>query len=411
MIYVEYAKQRYDAAILEIERLKQSEFPYPHIRDALLQLETVFRNQRTQLDKLTSKSTPAIAKNACSQSLGYLFNYTPFLGFILRATNVRNAFELYAPVIRLARKLLGDTTKLLLSSEWDYSPFVYLPTSDLPDCVLIGVPAFESANPLLVSLAGHELGHNVWSQHDLGRQFDSKLRAEVLGAIKGKHWSDFQTCFPQATLANLTTDMFVQQAWLPAHAFAKRQLEEVFCDMMGLRLFAEAYLHAFAYLLSPCIPGERTPLYPSIQTRVDYLLRASAQIGVTIPSGYADLFDTQPAPSSPVTRVLVAVADLAVEALADQTCTEAQSIADAQAAPKRSTDNIDEILRDLRMVMPADGTAALTDLVNAGWILFHEADFWKDVQQIRPEERNRVLNDLILKSCEVAEFIERTRGP
>ena len=411
MIYVEYAKRRYDAAILEIERLKQSEFPYAHIREALLQLESVFRSQRTQLDKLTSKSSPAIAKNACSQSLGYLFNYTPFLGFILRATNVRNAFELYAPVIRLARKLLGNTTKLLLSSEWDYSPFVYLPTSDLPDCVLLGVPAFESANPLLVSLAGHELGHNVWSQHDLGRQFDSKLRTEVLSAIKGKHWSDFQTCFPQATLTNLTTDMFVQQAWLPAHAFAKRQLEEVFCDMMGLRLFAESYLHAFAYLLSPCIPGERTPFYPSIQTRVDYLLRASALIGVTAPPGYVDLFDSQSAPSSPVTRVLVAVADLAVEALVDQTCTEAQGIASAKAAPTRSTAKIDEILRDLRMVMPADGTAALTDLVNAGWILFHDADLWKDVPQIRPEERNRVLHDLILKSCEVAEFSERTRSP
>jgi hypothetical protein len=239
VIYVDYAKRRYDAAIMEIERLKQSEFPYAHIRDALLQLENVFRSQRAQLDKLTTKSTPAIAKNACSQSLGYLFNYTPFLGFILRATNVRNAFELYAPVMRLARKLLGDGTKLLLSSEWDYSPFVYLPTSDLPDCVLIGIPAFESANPLLISLAGHELGHNVWNEYDLGKKFDGKLRSEVLGAIRGTQWNDFQTCFPHATHDNLTTDMFVQQTWLPAHAFAKRQLEEVFCDMMGLRLFAE----------------------------------------------------------------------------------------------------------------------------------------------------------------------------
>ena len=112
-----------------------------------------------------------------------------------------------------------------------------------------------------------------------------------------------------------------------------------------------------------------------------------------------------------MTRVLVAVADLAVEALVDQTCTEAQGIASAKAAPTRSTAKIDEILRDLRMVMPADGTAALTDLVNAGWILFHDADLWKDVPQIRPEERNRVLHDLILKSCEVAEFSERTRSP
>lgn len=96
MVYVQYAKRRYSSAIAEIERLKQSEFPYAHIREALFQLEKVFHDQLAQLNKLTPKSTPMIAKNACSQSLTYLFNYTPFLGFILRATNVRNAFELYA---------------------------------------------------------------------------------------------------------------------------------------------------------------------------------------------------------------------------------------------------------------------------------------------------------------------------
>jgi hypothetical protein len=408
VIYVEYARQRYDAAILEIERLKQSEFPYSHIREALIQLEGVFRKQRDQLDKLTGRSTPAIAKNACSQSLAYLFIYTPYLGFILRATNVRNAFELYAPVMRLARKLLGDKTKLLLSSEWGYSPFVYLPTNDLPDCVLIGIPAFESANPLLVSLAGHELGHNVWSSEDLGGKVDINLRNEVLSAIRGPNWSDFQNCFPHATPHNLTTDMFVQQAWLPAHAFAKRQLEEVFCDMMGLRLFAEAYLHAFAYLLSPCLPGERTPFYPSIATRVKYMLNAAPRLGVSPPAGFSDLFEVGPAPPSTVTGLLISIADSAVLPLVDTVVCEARNFADSKGVPMRSADEIKRVLCDWRMVMPTDGTVALADLVNAGWILFHDGDLWKDVPQIRPQDRTRILHDLILKSCEVAEFSERT---
>ena len=92
---------------------------------------------------------------------------------------------MYAPVLRLARRLLGPDTKLLLSSEWDYSPFVYLPTRDLPEFVLIGVPAYESSNPLLISLAGHELGHNVWNQQDLGKKYDAALRTEVLKALTG----------------------------------------------------------------------------------------------------------------------------------------------------------------------------------------------------------------------------------
>jgi len=161
LIYVNYAKQRYEAAIKEIEQLEQSEFPYAHIRDVLLDLKKLFQDQRNELNKLTPKSTPLIAKNACSQSLTYLFDYSPVLGFILNATNVRNSFEIYAPLLRLARCLLGSDTKLLLSSEWEYSPFVYLPTNELPKCVIIGVPAFESTNPLLISLAGHELGHNT----------------------------------------------------------------------------------------------------------------------------------------------------------------------------------------------------------------------------------------------------------
>ena len=62
MIYVDYAKRRYEAAIKEIERLEQSEFPYAHISDALLQLKKLFLGQLAQLNKLTAKSTPLIAK-------------------------------------------------------------------------------------------------------------------------------------------------------------------------------------------------------------------------------------------------------------------------------------------------------------------------------------------------------------
>ena len=57
-------------------------------------------------------------------------------------------------------------TRLILSSEWDYSPFMYDQITDLPSFVFIGLPACESANPLLLPLAGHELGHSVWVKND-----------------------------------------------------------------------------------------------------------------------------------------------------------------------------------------------------------------------------------------------------
>jgi len=80
------------------------------------------------------------------------------------------------------------------------------------------------------------------------------------------------------------------------------------------------------------------------------------------------------------------------------------------AAPMRLADKVNAVLSDLRMVMPADGTAALTDLVNAGWTLFHDPKLWDDVPQIEPADRIHVLHDLVLKNCDVAEFAERTEG-
>src|SRR5579872_782473 len=194
---VAYARRRYAAVLEEVERLKQAEFPYSHSRDALVELERVFQSQLDALNRLTPKSSPMVAKNACSQSLYSLFLYTPLLGFILRSTNVRNAFELYAPLLRLSRKILGPSTKLLLSSEWDYSPFIFLPTADLPEFVLIGLPAQESSNPLLISLAGHELGHKVWQQQKLSARFDAQIRKALVTALENQFWSEYHALYPQ----------------------------------------------------------------------------------------------------------------------------------------------------------------------------------------------------------------------
>jgi hypothetical protein len=116
---------------------------------------------------LDVKSHPTVVLQQCGLSLNALFVAMPLAGFLVRSTNVRNAFELYRPLLRLARDLLEPTvtpdqrrTRLVLSSEWEYSPLSYSELPDLPGVVLIGLPAPESSNPLLVPLAGHELGHS-----------------------------------------------------------------------------------------------------------------------------------------------------------------------------------------------------------------------------------------------------------
>jgi len=408
--FVDYAKQRYEAAISEINRLKNSEFPYDQIREALAALEDLFTRQIGSLKKLKPTSSPTIAKNSCGQTLAYLFDYTPFLGFIVRATNVRNAFEVYSPALRLAKQLLGPDTKLLLSSEWDYSPFILM-TQEFPDFVLIGVPAFESSNPLIMSLAGHELGHNAWSKEVLGRKHDPDIKREVLAALKGKHWAEFTSFQPTATHSNLTADMFVQPAWLPAYAYASRQLEEIFCDMMGLRIFGESFLHAFAYLLSPGIPGERYPLYPSVVTRAKQLEAASKKLGVDCPTGYQELFSKEQDITSPTTRLLCSVADDATAQLVGKVTDDAFTIADSKGMPNRDRAKIQKIVESFEMVAPTDGRNTMTDIINAGWICKQRNDLWTNVPQIRPETKGQVLADLVLKSLEITEFYDRLGSP
>ena len=112
MVTLNHARKRIAAAIDEVERLKQSEFPYAHAKDALDHLEKMFVRQQTVLQKVSPAASPPVINNACSTALYQLYLYVPILGFILRSTNVRNAFEAYAPLLRLARHLLGATGML-----------------------------------------------------------------------------------------------------------------------------------------------------------------------------------------------------------------------------------------------------------------------------------------------------------
>lgn len=63
-----------------------------------------------------------------------IYSLTNYLGILLRSTNLRNAFEAYFAFEEMSRKLLGEDDKLIISSEWDSTPF-YIPN---PPAVLDG---------------------------------------------------------------------------------------------------------------------------------------------------------------------------------------------------------------------------------------------------------------------------------
>jgi hypothetical protein len=142
-----------------IEELLDGDFPLNSGQRALERLDNVFaelEKRLTRAGKLRDQDSIAQVANNINVKV---YQVLPILGFILRSTNVRNAFELVDPLQAIATAALQGNPQLLLSSEWDYVPFAY-PQSleDLKSFVLIGLPASEAGSALLIPLAGHELG-------------------------------------------------------------------------------------------------------------------------------------------------------------------------------------------------------------------------------------------------------------
>lgn len=186
MTVLRYALQRIKNCLAELDVIAQSEFPYSDSRDAINLLKTLFEDRLNQLQMFDERSDPNVVRQSCKLSLDIIVKYLPLLGFILRSTNVRNGFEVCRPLLRLSKKILEAnatsrvSTHLILSSEWSYSPFTYFKVPALPGFVLIGFPSTESANPLIVPLAGHEIGHSLWIVSDLKNKYKPLLRGKIV---------------------------------------------------------------------------------------------------------------------------------------------------------------------------------------------------------------------------------------
>lgn len=409
---LQFARARIAAVLTEIERLKHSEFAYAHSEHALKAVEGIFKRSQDTLSRLSEQSSPDILNNECGLSLKRLFIFHPILGFILRSTNARNAFEIYAPLLRLARQTLSPDAKLLLSSEWDFSPFVYSMITDLPEYSMIGIPASESSNPLLVPLAGHELGHTYWKLNSLAKRFSSNVEALTVNTIRGSRWADFNQVFPHFPQKDIDTNLFARNSWQPAYTFAMLQIEEIFCDALGVLLFAESYLCAFAYLIAPRLPGMRSPSYPNLTARAHYICSIASALGVTPPSDFVAAFEDMDAPSDPARKVLTAIADDVVAIAVPGVVALIRDIDIRDQLPRRNHDVVKEIASDFRLIVPTERTSSITDITNAAWLCYNDPDLWSTGPDTMDGIRKlTVLRELVLKSFEILEVQERTREP
>lgn len=419
-------KARLQSVLDEVAHLKQSEFPYPASFDAL---EAIFINLKEYAADIDDyeKDTGADQENIitwCSDLLRTLGFYIPRLGFILRSTNVRNAFELYRPFLRLAEQILKDSSekkiKLILSSEWDYSPYTYEQSTVLPGFLLIGLPASESSNPLLLPLCGHELGHAIWKQRAMNGKVGDAIQSAIDGAkvVYQDEYRQFMLSVDPTGLKKLQTipkpvtrqnipiesDLFQLRILEDAFSWAGQQAEETFADCVGIRLFGRSYLYAFAYLLAPNNQGNRSPRYPNTLTRIKNMLHAADRYGFSMDAAeYLKQFADKPDSRSFDNQFRSKIADTAHAEVVDRIINDVDGILKEANSPQTDEEQVEKIVNRYRRVVPAQDVRSLADIVNAGWRVFNDATFWDDTPQISTK-KSLVLKELVLKNIELLEI-------
>jgi len=412
--FVEHAQNKLRSVLREIDKLKYSDFPEASVKDSLDLLKEKINKQIARLDSLPPSPTAPTSvetwAKACQFSNLYVARILPVLGFILRSTNVRNAFELHDPVLRLCRSFFGDKVRLVLSSEWDFSPLTYSSVvSELSDYTFIGMPVSEAGNGLIVPLVGHEVAHSIWRNWKLDRKIEDDVRRHVIQEIRA-HSADFAAAFTGFDPDTFSTQLFFVEEIKTVTRLSIRQCEEEFCDLVGCRIFGESYLYAFEYLLSPGW-GARSFDYLDLPDRASVLVTAAQKWALSIPTGYVSSFLRNPSHAMDAGEsLLLSASDGATHRmlpdlieLAEQFCNQGKI-----ALPNKLT--ADSVHRDLGAGVPSDKAENFVDIVNAGWKAMRDSAFWSDRPTLKNDKMENI-SQLIFKSIEVSEYKRRTVPP
>lgn len=401
---------RIESVLDVIDTVDHTDFPHDDSRVALHVVRKEFTDIHDLLRSQPEKSDPAAISTACKRALDHIFAYLPLIGIIARSSGIESAPELHGPLRRLTLSIIGPSARLLVSSEWDYSPYTtfYPPLTQL-QFVVLGLPRSEAANALAAPLAGHELGHNVWSQQVLAEHFRADAMNEIRRTIADnwKQFSDATGLTDQSQLDDLIGQTHLSQPYKSCMA----QAEEIFCDLIGLFLFGESFLLAFQYLLSPgLVRGDLSDEYceyPRIKDRVAVLEKFATGAGIRLPGAFSQTFVLDES-QQPWPRV---IADAPALALVPKLAAKAQQVLGYGSTTKHDLAEIERHANRFRRNFPAIGASSIAHLINAAWRVYEEPAF---VDRFKGSDRQLLkvrtaLNELLLKSIEVFEIEQRQK--
>lgn len=407
---IDCVRAQVDAFLSEVERIEGSEFPYAHSKDCVSETKELFLAHREVLSQITSTSDADSVELACNTALAHVRNNLDLLGFLLRSTNVRNAFEAYGPLLRMASTALGGDTRLVISSEWMISPFIYVGVPHLPNTVLVGLPATESGNPLLLPLAGHEFGHTAWALFKLDLDMRKKLEVAIMGDIRA-NWDVLSKYFPGTKQEDVATDLLARGFWMIAWRWAMRQCEEYFCDFFGLRLFGEGFLNAFAYLLAPYRKGKRAPYYPGLVDRSRALANAAKGLGIPVRADYPTLFGDLPAFSADEEKenALLGLADRVSTSVIPELMSRSNDLLKSVGNASQSEGKIGENLKRFSFRVPSEQAGGIINIIAAAWRARLDPKLI-GLEKMDAEAKT-MLAEIVWKSIEIDEIEYRLAKP
>jgi hypothetical protein len=387
-----------DRMIDRIGAVRRGAMPESDAMAALDALTDRFQKHRQQLHQLDDVNS-AVVDNHCDIILLDLFRYLPHLGFLYRARHPSNPFEIHGPLKRLAQQVIDADVRLIISSEWEFSPYTHPTMGDIPNFVLLGLPASEADNALLVPIAGHEFGHPIWKRQQLGRQFAPRIERAVFDSMRAR----LREIRVELGLADdedaLRSDPRAIAYRSHLTQCVQSQAEEVFCDLVGVFTFGESYCHAFTHLLAPGLVGFQSDTYPSARRRAAILEQAAARFGTTALPALAGRFREHQ------TQLWDDVMNTAVDEIVDdlmgavETHMASRGVAVPGAAGRARASHA------LELAMPAAASCTLPEIMCAGFDLVANDRLWASTPYLRSaNERGRLINDLILKSTQVADY-------
>ena len=409
---VDQTRSKIDGLLKTIDGLSAVDFPFSDATKLLRVISEEFQRLRADLPPETAEATPDVAKTLCRRALESIQNYLPVLGFISRSSDLEAPVELHGPLLRLTKRAIQSDALLVIFSEWNYSPFTFLfPELAKRGVVLVGMPRSEAHNPLIAPLAGHELGHNIWQKEGFGSVFENLAGKIILDEMKA-NWERWKRLLGLENPDQLS-DLMGTRYWETPLTWAVRQCEETFCDLVGLLLFRDAYLHAFQYLLAPGDSVRRAYHYPDLYERARTLLESAKKLDIEVSAKYADNFEKTTIEAEEIVVQYVALADSTCTRLVPNLFETASKVVSERKLSGYSKAEVAKAKAQLDRAVPVSGSAGIENILIAAWEHSLNIDNFLGTRlpAVRDPEKEIVLHELVLKSFEVFEVEQRLAAP